>query len=254
MTNLYGVDISNHQGPPSTYRNEQWYQDAEFVIVQAIAPPRPYSGWEVGGYTETQLRAAKEDGKYVGIYVWLWNSLEDTQVDIQSRLALVPRDLSLDMRPWLDVEDTGTNTGPSRRQDVLDALSVMDIWAAGRGLPMPGVYSGDWYINGYMQGWFPPGRMYWRAAYDEPPHVDDLRPVHQYSGFPIDLNVMLPSEITSVVPPPPEAPCREDELLQAMSYIRHDVLAPLRTYAPRFKKLHAAIAEIDRVAEQYGAG
>jgi hypothetical protein len=30
---IYGIDISNLQGPPSSYRNQGWYHYAEFVIV-----------------------------------------------------------------------------------------------------------------------------------------------------------------------------------------------------------------------------
>jgi len=198
---LRGIDISNHQQGPAVYRNTEWYRAAEFVIVQCITPPKPYTGWDVGGYTVAQLRAAKEDGKKIGIYCWLWNTLADTKADIRARLALVPDDLALDMRPWLDVEDVNANTGPSRQQDVLDALEVMDEWAAARGLPPTGVYSGDWYIRGYMGGWFPEGRMYWMADYGLAPTVLPARPIHQYTSSPVDLNVMLESEIVTTVVP-----------------------------------------------------
>lgn len=203
---IRGVDISNHQGPPSLYRGTQWYQDAAFVIAQAIKPPAPYTGWQIGGYTEMQLRAAKDDSKKIGVYVWLWNTLADTAADIRARLALVPDDLPLDMRPWLDVEDVNANTGPSRQEDVLTALDVMDEWAAARGLPPTGVYSGDWYIQGYMGGWFPPNRMYWLADYGLTPTVLPSRPVHQYTSVPIDMNIMLESELVGGSTPPPELP------------------------------------------------
>lgn len=198
---LSGVDLSNHQGPPPSYRGQAWYQGAAFVIAQAILPPKPFTGWEVGGYTEAQLRAAQEDGKKIGIYVWLWNTLADTKADIRARLALVPDDLVLDMRPWLDVEDVNANTGPSRQQDVMDALEVMDEWAATRGLPATGVYSGDWYISDYLGGWFPEGRLYWLADYGLDPEVLPARPIHQYTSTPIDMDVMLESEIVTGAPP-----------------------------------------------------
>lgn len=200
---IRGVDISNHQGPPSAYRGAQWYGDAAFVIAQAIRPPRPYTGWDVGGYTADQMRAAARDGKYVGVYVWLWNTLDDTAADIRQRLALIPDDVNLDMRPWLDVEDVQANTGPSRQEDVLTALSVMDEWAFQRGLPATGVYSGDWYIRDYLGGWFPEGRLYWMADYGLPPTVLPMRPIHQYTSSPIDLNVMLESEIVGSNAGPP---------------------------------------------------
>lgn len=206
---LKGIDISNHQGPPSAYRNQQWYRDAEFVITQAIDPPAPYAGWDVGGYTASQLRAAEEDGKYVGVYVWLWNSFSTsaaTKADIAARLALIPDDVPLSMRLWLDMEDTTQDHGPARRQDVLDALEVMDEWAGARGLPPTGVYSGDWYIRGYMDAWFPPDRVYWMADYSldpEPsPTVLPMRPIHQYTSTPVDKNVMLESELVGTEAPP----------------------------------------------------
>lgn len=201
---LKGIDLSNHQGPPSSYRHLDWYVESQFVIAQAIRPPQPFAGWEVGGYTEAQLRAAKEDGKYIGIYVWLWNTLADTKADIRGRLSLIPDDLALDIRPYLDVEDVTANTGPSRQQDVLDALEIMDEWGAQRGLPSTGLYSGDWYIQGYMGGWFPENRMYWLADYGLAPEVLPMRPIHQYASSPVDMNVMLESEIVTQPPREPE--------------------------------------------------
>lgn len=118
MTLLTGADISNLQGHPDGYRSQPWYQAAEFIICQAIEPPPGYLGHdfidpETGkrGYTGVQLRAAKEDGKRVGVYVWLWNGLADTRGNILARLATVPPSVQLDMRPWVDVEDTTGGPG-----------------------------------------------------------------------------------------------------------------------------------------------
>lgn len=113
-----GCDISNLQGHPDTYRNKQWYIDAEVIIVQGIEPPAGYPGHnfidpETGkrGYTGVQLRAARDDGKKVGVYVWLWNGLANTRANILSRLATVPQSVQLDMRPWVDIEDTTGGPG-----------------------------------------------------------------------------------------------------------------------------------------------
>ncbi len=62
------------------------------------------------------------------------------------------------------------------------------------------MYSGDWYVNSYLGGWFPPGRMYWLANYGIPPAVTVSRPVHQYSSTPIDSDIMSESEIVMSVP------------------------------------------------------
>lgn len=110
---INGIDIANFQGHPDTYRTQPWYVDAEFVIVQAIEPPAGFPGHdfidpETGrrGYTGVQLRAAVEDGKKVGVYAWLWFGLADPAGNIRSRLECVPPSVKLDMRPWIDVEDT----------------------------------------------------------------------------------------------------------------------------------------------------
>lgn len=184
---MLGIDISNHQGPPVRYSLERWYLDAEFVIVQAVDPPAPYPR----GVTDPQLRQAKADGKYVGVYLWLWNSGSVVD-DIRSKLALIPDDVQLDMRLWLDVEDTSS---PFSADRCLKALQLCDEWASARGLPPTGIYTGDWYLNGYMGGWFPEGRMYWQADYGKAPELLPSRPVHQYQGSPIDLDAMLESEI-----------------------------------------------------------
>lgn len=115
---LNGIDISNLQGHPDTYRHFDWYMQSQFVIVQAIEPPPGYPGHDFidpetrkRGYTGVQLRAAKEDGKYVGVYCWLWNGMTDTRGNILARLATVPPSVQLDMRPYVDVEDTTGGPG-----------------------------------------------------------------------------------------------------------------------------------------------
>lgn len=118
---LRGIDISNLQGHPDTWPQQPWYyvyQEASFVIVQALEPPPGYPGHdfidpETGkrGYTGVALRQVKADGKKAGVYVWLWNGLADTYGNIRSRLACVPRSIRLDMRPWVDAEDTSGDTG-----------------------------------------------------------------------------------------------------------------------------------------------
>lgn len=110
------LDISNLQGHPDTWPSQPWYseyQAAEGVIVQGIEPPAGYPGHdfidpETGkrGYTGVALRQAKQDGKKVGVYVWLWNGLADTYGNIMARLETVPPSVPLDFRPFVDVEDT----------------------------------------------------------------------------------------------------------------------------------------------------
>jgi hypothetical protein len=107
----------------------------------------------------------------------------------------------------------------SRTDDVTAARSAADEWAAGRGLPSSGGYSGDWYINGYLGGWWPADWVYWMADYSKPPELFPMRPAHQFSSTPIDQDAMLESEISTPTtpPPPPDDPC-------AAITVAHDAL------------------------------
>lgn len=198
------MDLSNLQGPPSGYRGQQWYIDAEFVIVQAIQPPKPYLGWNhtdavtgLKGYTGEQLQAAREDGKKVGIYAWLWNTLADPYSDIMARLNIVPVGFPLDMRPWVDVEDTTATSTGQRQGAILRARVAADDFALQRGLPESGGYSGTWYVNQHLGGWWPHGWLKWWADYSQPAGAllgDDVVN-HQFTSNPVDTDEMLESEI-----------------------------------------------------------
>jgi len=254
---LRGLDLSNYD--TMQYRLSPEYEAAEFVIVQAIAPPEPFTGWEIGGYTAEQLRCAHWDKKYAGVYVWLWNSFSTsaaTKADIAARLALIPDDVPLDMRLWLDMEDTTQDHGPARQQDVLDALEVMDDWAITHDLPLTGVYSGDWYIRGYMDAWFPPDRMYWQADYslsaaEAAEALLPARPVIQYTSTPCDQDVMLESEIVNGEVPVPDC----DGLITALSYMADDLGDKLLAEAKRPSGIRKTVVrdivkEMERVREQ----
>jgi hypothetical protein len=214
---MRGCDISNHNGFPVSYRTQGWYVSSEFVIVQAIEPPPGYPGYgyvdpETGkrGYTGEQLRAAREDGKKVGIYVWLWSGLADTQSNILGRLQTVPSSVPLDMRPWLDIEDNTANTTRQRQKDILDARATMDEWASQMGLPQSGGYSADWYVKDYLDGWWPDNFVKWWANYSAPAGsiIGGDVVAHQYTSSPADLNEMLESEIIQVTGTPTAADCQ----------------------------------------------
>jgi hypothetical protein len=296
---LYGVDISNLQGHPDTYRNADWYRNAQFVIVQAIEPPAGYPGAafvdpETGkrGYTGAQLRMARDDGKHTGAYVWLWNGLADTRGNILARFATVPPSVPLSMRPWVDVEDAtpqavgfaaapkfqplrvmhqlrqeprphaalklGAGAG-GRQEDTLEARAAADQWAQTHGLPESGGYSGPWYESGYLDGWWPQGWPKWWAAYDGNPgsQLGGLVVAHQYGSTPVDLDVMLESEIVtnggSNVTDEERQQMQEriDGLVNALGYIVGDVVKPLRRPTAA-KYVKSAVGAIDQVAEQFG--
>lgn len=85
----------------------------------------------------------------------------------------------------------------SRRQDVLEARMAADAWAAERNLPASGGYSGRWYIDGYLSGWWPADWLQWLATYDNNPGSQLGGDVvgHQYSSTPVDQSVFIDSEI-----------------------------------------------------------
>lgn len=139
---LYGLDLSNLQGHPDQWPSQPWYpqyQRADFVIIQALEPPAGFPGHdfidpETGkrGYTGVALRQCVADGKKVGAYCWLWNGLADTRGNILARLATVPSSVRLDMRPWVDVEDT--TGGPA----ALRAIQIDSSSRVGRQLQCEG--------------------------------------------------------------------------------------------------------------------
>jgi hypothetical protein len=111
----------------------------------------------------------------------------------------------------------------SRQLDVTDARAAADEWAAARGLPPSGGYSGDWYVNGYLAGWWPDGWLYWQANYGAPPELLPMRPVVQFTSTPIDTDVMLESEIVTSTPTiPPVDPCAtyKDAIARAVNRLQ----------------------------------
>lgn len=143
----------------------------------------------------------------------------------------------------------------TRQKDIADARAAADDWAAERGLPPSGGYSADWYVNGYLDGQWPANWVKWWAAYTNangfPPPGSILGGDivgHQYTSRPVDMNEFLDSEVVSHTPVgDPTA----DEFRQAMAYLWNDVVEPLSTY--KLARVKAAVAELKRVFEQYGA-
>ena len=255
---LYGLDISNFNGMPAQYRDTAEYQQAEFIIAQAIPRPAPT------GYTGPQLRAAHEDGKYCGIYTWLWHdpswrmgdqSVEDDQ---RIRLATVPDDVDLDMRPWLDVEDnqsTGWQVPIAQRvDDVNRAFDVLDAWAINHGLPLTGIYWSRYFIDllfGGVNYW--PDRKQWLAHYGIVPGslIGGNVVAHQYTSTPVDQNVMLESEIVNGEVPMPDC----DGVINGLAYVADDLGDKLLAEAKRPSGIRKTVVrdivkEMERVRTQ----
>lgn len=143
----------------------------------------------------------------------------------------------------------------TREKDVLDARVAADQWAADHGYPPSGGYSADWFVNGYLGGWWPDGWKKWWAAYTNANGFPapgsilvGLVVIHQYASNPVDMNYMLESE---VVGPTDPGEMTVPEYKQAMAYLWHNVIEPLSSY--KYPRIKAAVAEVERVVKQYGA-
>jgi GH25 family lysozyme M1 (1,4-beta-N-acetylmuramidase) len=201
---IYGIDISSFQSD-MRYLQTDIYRRAHFVIAQAYAHISP-------GGTARQLRAARDDGKLKTAYTFLWHGPsyrtadKTVQGDMRSRLSAIPDDVPLDGRLWLDLEDNvspdwGTSGHQVRRDEVLQALDVMDEWAAAHGLPESGIYTSGYYIDLLYGGWYPQNVPLWLAHYG----LQAGSPLgqrrynttvvgHQYTSEVLDQNLFLDSE------------------------------------------------------------
>lgn len=130
----------------------------------------------------------------------------------------------------------------TRLQDMENARAAADAWATSKGYPVSGGYSADWYVNGYLGGHWPAGWLKWWADYQANPGsiVSGDTVAHQFSSTPIDQDQLADSEIIS----------QEVDVVSILSYLDGPVVGPLRTY--KSKKIKAVVAEIDRVAKQFG--
>lgn len=147
----------------------------------------------------------------------------------------------------------------TRIQDARDARAAADEWATAHGLPESGGYSGNWYVNGYMGSLWPDGWRQWWADYSQPAGsiIGGSMVAHQYTSTPIDTDVMMESEIVSVIPTPPDDPCasvtaQRDGLVNSLGYIAGDLLAPVAAQKSGTKAVQRLVAGIRAQAEQQG--
>lgn len=268
MTTL-AFDASNYtsdfsEAAVEAMKNE-WF---DLAIIQAIDPPPGYPP----GKTAGQVAFCAANGLTVDAYLWLWMDLDVS--DITRKLALLE---GLPIRQlWLDVEDTAAikYDQATCEQKVAEALAACDLWAEANGLALPraGVYSGRWY-------WADPrymgdtvtfsDRKLWDSDYDGVPDAGfgfapyggwTKRAIKQYRGTTVlhgvsgvDLNVLSDEEAMSLYaePEPESSEPTAAEFRQALSYLRHDVMDPLRSY--KYPRIKTTVAEVERVAEQYKA-
>jgi hypothetical protein len=204
MELLEGIDTSNVNGHPSVYGNSWWYQQAQFVIAQAI-PFGPAS-------TAEQLYYGRDHGKLLGVYSWIWEDPSwrrhpDMRQDQRIRWATIPEDIELHGRPFIDTEDNlspiglGNGNRPSnslreRKDNLLVALDEADTLANKRHLPPGGIYTSPYYIDRQYDGWMPEGRVIWLAHYGRTRAsvIGGNVVGHQYTSSPIDRDAFLASE------------------------------------------------------------
>jgi hypothetical protein len=186
-------------------------------------------------------------------------TVEDDQ---RIRLATVPDDVDLDMRPWLDVEDnqsTGWQVPVAQRvDDVNRALAVLDEWAIERELPLAGIYWSRYFIDllfGGVSYW--PERKQWLAHYGITPGslIGGSVVAHQYSSTPIDQNMMLESEIVNGEEPDVPDDC--SDLVNGLAYVADDLgdqlLAEAKRSSVRKTVVRSIVKEMERVrTEQVG--
>lgn len=147
----------------------------------------------------------------------------------------------------------------TRTSDVLDARAAADEWAAAHALPPSGGYSGAWYQDGYLGGWWPAGWLKWWAAYGIPAGsiIGDDIVAHQYGSTPVDLDVMLDSEIVTGGTPPVDDAERQqlqntiNGLVSSLGYISSDLLAPVAKQKAGSKAVQRLVAGIRDQAEQH---
>ena len=137
------------------------------------------------------------------------------------------------------------------------ARAAADEWAAAHNLPPSGGYSGDWYLNGYLGGWWPADWVYWMADYSIAPALLPMRPVHRFSSTPVrpDANARK-SEISTVVPSadPPvvvdDVQVKLDGMTGALAYVV-DMLGDKIVAARPSKAVRAVVQEMRAVRVQF---
>lgn len=260
------IDVSNYTGALSQPILRAWkdHYDVRLVIIQSINPPAGYPT----GVTRQQLEACAQAGIASDVYLYLWTG-SNVEADMRNKLALLNGLEHLVRKVWLDVEDDSHSTPLIRSNAVRQALAVIDGWCAAHSKPRGAIYTARWYWPSYMENTTEfSDRQLWDADYDGLEDTEASwipyggwreRRIKQYAGTSalagqggIDMNVLSTAEAAELaMTPSPMADPTPAEFRQALSYLRHDVIGPLSTY--KYPRVKAAIAEVERVAEQYGA-
>lgn len=222
----------------------------------------------------------------------LWTVDRSRQADLTAEAALAADGLFLDAEPYDQFWGAWRPTGDARafmeriRQRAPGAFLVLqpdprpqrllelrpEEW-----LPYVQVLSGQHYWSDFQR---PPtvehakaelaqaqemGRVYgvkvWPTVPGNAPietfPVNSLGEFESFVVWRMGSTPMATLQLLGAVPqsgaqePPASTAPTAAEFRQALSYLRHDVMEPLRAY--RYAKVKAAVAEVERVAAQYGA-
>jgi Glycosyl hydrolases family 25 len=262
---MHCCDVSNYSGPLQPESVIAWRDnnDVGLVIVQAIDPPAGYPQ----GVTRQQLQACQDAGVTTDAYFYLWTN-SDVRADMRRKLLLL-EGFRIG-RLWLDAEDTAIAPISSRRAAMWAAYQELDLFSANRNLPKAGLYTANWWINGYLGGDASEfkDRPLWLAQYDS---VEDTNVVtlpsgwtscaiKQYAGTStlagvgnVDLNVLSAEEearVNGTVPP--EDDC--SSCISAVAYMADDLgdklLAECQRSSVRKTVVRAVVKEMQRVRTQ----
>ncbi len=241
------------------------------VITQAVDPPPQYPPTK----TRDQIAACNAAGMPVDAYLWVWTN-SDVRQDMLSKLGLL-EGVTV-RRLWLDAEDTAVASVTRRRAAINEAFTILDEWSSLFELPRPGLYTGKWWIDAYLDGdasaWG--DRDLWLAQYDAIPDASVVTlpkgwtrcAIKQYSGTSdiagvtgVDLNVLSVEEAMRVggdtMPEPVDAEwqAKKEKIVNSLGYIAGDLVSALhgeanRKFGPRRATVNQLADAVYRVATE----
>lgn len=225
MTNLVqAIDVSSHQDRDLTGIIRQ-YQPSHVVVKCYQTVERKFQQC-----TLDQMASAQANGCSVGGYVWLYGGLDPAQQVADAIAISQAAGVTLPIL-WLDLETyheaDGSTTWPSYEE------TVAAVEACERQGMRAGLYTGNWFVEGYWGGHVGLLAQYpvWLADYNGVPDLNTPSPYwaadkilgHQYQGNPIDLNVFDPS-VTTLDSITPESSPSYEELQTIIGYLTHDLM------------------------------
>ena len=231
-------------------------------LSEIIAQHRPQGGivrlnmpaWEPipDGITQAQVKSFRDHGLPVGVYGWARGDIDPIRqfngwIDLCAQMNLVVPIV------WIDCEII-TNSAGAVLDAGPDASWLRRVRDHARDLQTPiGIYTGKWWVDAHFPGGWREFKQFndlpaWVSEYDIEPGLENVNPMwrtmgfrvvgHQWSGSPIDRNVML-AEFVENTAPIPEDPCKDlrEELKAATAmYARLRAYSEVKPYKAMTKR------------------